>query len=89
VLMCSDSYADDISLSLPKRQLPPIPLPASKQSKATPRAASTWAIAIPDEPAQMMHTCAGPWADRFWVMGSDAMPAGSRAGRGPQVDLRG
>ena len=60
--MCSDSYAEDISLSLPNRQLPPISLPVSKQSKATPRASRTWAMAIPEEPAPTMHTsaaCAG------------------------------
>ena len=43
VLMCSERYADDIPLALPKAQLPPTSSETSKQSKGTPCSARTLA----------------------------------------------
>ena len=54
--MCSERYADDIPLALPKAQLPPTSSEASKQSNGTPCSARTLAPAMPEEPAPMMQT---------------------------------
>src|SRR6478752_10687163 len=56
VLMCSERYAEDIPLALPKAQLPPTSSESSKQSKGTPCSARTLAPAMPEEPAPMMQT---------------------------------
>src|SRR4051794_41875744 len=53
VLMCSDRYADDIPLRLPKTQLPPTRSLFSKQSNGIPASFSFFAAAMPDEPAPM------------------------------------
>src|SRR3954452_10194818 len=60
VLMCSDRYADDIPLTLPKTQLPPTRSDASRQSNGTPRSCSALAAAMPDEPAPMTQVL-GRW----------------------------
>lgn len=54
--MCNDLYADEVPLSFPYRQFPPIIDPFSKQSNGIPRAVKTWHAVNPDEPAPMMHT---------------------------------
>jgi len=55
-LACKERYADDIPLSLLKRQFPPTDEPASKQSNGMPRLCRAWHAAIPDDPAPMTHT---------------------------------
>src|SRR5947208_462451 len=51
VLMCSDRYAADIPLRLPKTQLPPTRSDFSKTSISMPASRSFFAAAIPDDPA--------------------------------------
>src|SRR3954467_3637559 len=55
VLMCSERYADDIPLRLPKTQLPPTLSLFSKQSNGMPASFSFLAAAMPDEPAPITH----------------------------------
>src|SRR5918998_4670621 len=53
--MCSERYAADIPLRLPKTQLPPTRSDFSKTSNGTPASWSFFAAAMPDEPAPMMQ----------------------------------
>src|SRR5918998_3287259 len=53
--MCSERYAADIPLRLPKTQLPPTRSDFSKTSNGIPASASFFAAAMPDEPAPMMQ----------------------------------
>jgi hypothetical protein len=55
MLVCREAYTPDMPLSLPYRQSPPMPDPASKQSNGTFREARTLLAARPDGPAPMTH----------------------------------
>src|SRR3954470_10939236 len=69
VLMCSDRYADDIPLRLPKTQLPPTRSLFSKQSNGIPASFSFFAAAMPDEPAPMTQAVGSSGVGRGGVIG--------------------
>jgi hypothetical protein len=54
--MCSVRYDEETPLLLPHTQLPPTRSDSSKQSNAIPRSWSTFAVAMPLEPAPMTQT---------------------------------
>src|SRR3954451_23202549 len=70
VLMCSDRYADDIPLRLPKTQLPPTLSLFSKHSNGIPASFSFFAAALPDEPAPVTQAVGSSGAGRDGGIGA-------------------
>src|SRR4051812_40040096 len=85
VLMCSDRYADDIPLRLPKTQLPPTRSLFSKQPNGIPASFSFFAAAMPDEPAPMTQAVGSSRVGRGGVIGEQPtlkVTGGSNFARG-------